>query len=138
MNVLVQDKFQEIEHTADKALEIWGETIDEFFINALAGYYHLLNVKEYPDCPLEQKIRFAENSIESLLVIFINEFIFLADQGMIFPIIDLEIKANSLLCIAKGFKSNEITNHIKALTYHKLKIEKYDLGDLRSNLVFDV
>ncbi|HOM68325.1 MAG TPA: archease, partial [Candidatus Paceibacterota bacterium] len=69
-------KFQFLSHTADIKIKIFGRTKEELFNNALEALNNYLgNFIETKDFK-EQEFQIVSNSIEILLVDFLNEALF--------------------------------------------------------------
>ncbi len=91
-------KFEEIEHTADSALRIRGQNLEELFRNAAAGMLHLAGIE--PSAGPTQKRRFElrASDDESLLVSWLEELLFLIETDEVtFTEFDLTVEANTTL-----------------------------------------
>ena len=132
--------FEEIEHTADKALRIFGSNLQELFISAAQGMTGMM----MPDVSkiaieIEKFIELDAVDAEDLLVEWLSELAFWAETEMLVftqfsiqNLTDTHLKANIW-----GAKAPELEKHIKAVTYHNLKIIKTSQG-LEVTIVFDV
>ncbi|MCM8763820.1 MAG: archease [Candidatus Omnitrophica bacterium] len=136
-------KFEYIEHPADIALQVYGKTLSTLFINAAEGLYDILR----PGCKVvdetfREKRKFFSNSLEDLLVLFLNEILFIAvKHHLIFTKFLINIKCakkrSGLKCDMVGYRFGSMEREVKAVTYHKLKIEK--IGDMfQTYIVFDI
>jgi len=132
--------FEEVEHTADKALRIFGPNLTELFLSAAAGLTHLMagGVSDI-STEIEKTIEMDAIDAESLLVEWLSELAYWAESEMlIFKKFKIQ-KATATHLQAKifGGKSSMLEKHIKAVTYHNLKIIKTSKG-LEATIVFDV
>ena len=132
--------FEEVEHTADKALRIFGTNLTELFLSAAAGLTHLMagGVSDI-STEIEKTIEMDAIDAESLLVEWLSELAYWAESEMlIFKKFKIQ-KATATHLQAKifGGKSSMLEKHIKAVTYHNLKIIKTSKG-LEATIVFDV
>jgi len=132
--------FEEIEHTADKALRISGANLQELLISAAQGMTGLM----VPDVSkvsteVEKFIELETIDAESLLVEWLSEFTFWAETEMlVFTQFDIQnLTATHLQASIYGGKVSELEKHIKAVTYHNLRIIKTPQG-LEVTIVFDV
>lgn len=132
--------FEEIEHTADKALRIFGSDLTELFISAATGLNHLM-VADISDISteIEKSIELDAIDAESLLVEWLSELAYWAESEMlVFKKFRIQ-KATATHLQAKIFGGNTsmLEKQIKAVTYHNLKILKTSNG-LEATIVFDV
>jgi SHS2 domain-containing protein len=132
--------FEEIEHTADEALRIFGTNLTELFLSAAAGLTHLMaaDVSEI-STDIEKSIELDAIDAESLLVEWLGELAYWAESEMlVFKKFRIQ-KATATHLHAKifGGKISRLEKHIKAVTYHNLKIKKTSEG-LEATIVFDV
>jgi SHS2 domain-containing protein len=132
--------FEEVEHTADEALRIFGTTLAELFLSAAAGLTHLMaaDLSEI-STQIEKSIELDAADAESLLVEWLEELAYWAESEMlIFKKFRIQ-KATATHLEAKifGGKTSMLEKHIKAVTYHNLKIIKNSKG-LEATIVFDV
>lgn len=132
--------FEEIEHTADKALRIFGSSLQELLINAAQGMTSLMMPEvSKVSTEVEKFIELETIDAESLLVEWLSELAFWAETEMlVFTQFDIQIlTATHLQASIHGGKVSKLEKHIKAVTYHNLKILKTSQG-LEATIVFDV
>jgi SHS2 domain-containing protein len=132
--------FEELEHTADEALRISGTNLADLFLSAAAGLTYLLaaDVSEI-STEIEKSIELDAIDAESLLVEWLGELAYWAESEMlVFKKFRIQ-KATDTYLQAKifGGKASMLAKHIKAVTYHNLKIQKTSNG-LEATIVFDV
>jgi SHS2 domain-containing protein len=132
--------FEEVEHTADKALRIFGSNLSELLLNAAEGMTHLMgaDVSEI-STEIEKSIELDAIDAESLLVEWLSELAYWAESEMlVFKKFRIQTAtATHLRASVFGGKSSTLEKHIKAVTYHNLKIIKTSKG-LEATIVFDV
>jgi SHS2 domain-containing protein len=132
--------FEEIEHTADNALKIFGTNLAELLINAALGMNSLMAAPATEVTRSEKKcIELQAVDSESLLVEWLSELAFWAEtESLVFDEIELQnVSSNRLTAIIRGRPVDRIENPIKAVTYHNLKIVSNAEG-LTAVVVFDV
>ena len=132
--------FKEIEHTADRALKIYGSDLQELLINAAGGMNSLL-VQEYNVFSLQEEKSVELDAIdsESLLVEWLSELAYWAEiELLVFHKFDLHsVSPTHIKATIHGNRVAQLENHIKAVTYHNLEIIQTDAG-LTATVVFDV
>ncbi len=132
--------FEEIEHTADRALRIFGTNLRELLLNAARGMNSLM-VTELTPCSVqhEKSVELDAMDAESLLVEWLSELAYRAETEMlIFHEFDMEsVSPTHLKATLTGTRITQLEKHIKAVTYHNLKIIETDKG-LAATVVFDV
>ena len=132
--------FKEIEHTADRALRIYGSDLQELLLNAAGGMNSLL-VRQYNASSQQEKKSVALDAMdaESLLVEWLSELAYWAEtESLIFHKIDLHsVSPTHIKATIHGNRVAVLDTHIKAVTYHDLKIIQTDAG-LTATVVFDV
>ena len=132
--------FEEIEHTADCALKIYGTDLTELLLNAAGGMNSLLNpVSDTSPRQEEKSVSLKAIDAESLLVEWLSELAYWAETEMlVFHKFDLlSVSPTHLEAIIHGSRAAQLEKHIKAVTYHDLKIIQTD-GGLTATVVFDV
>ncbi len=132
--------FEEIEHTADWALRVWGRDLGELLTNAAYGMSSLM----VPDLSaistnVEKQVAVESIDAESLLVDWLSELAYWAEVEMlIFSRFDLqEVTPTHLRAVIHGDHAPDLKKHIKAVTYHNLEIIETERG-LETTVVFDV
>ncbi|MCM8820386.1 MAG: archease [Candidatus Omnitrophica bacterium] len=133
--------FEVLEHTADVGGKIYGKDIKELFINATKLLYFLAGVTQYERMERVISIELSSETIEELLVKFLNELIYYMDVkkigGDIKKIyIQKKGKIFNLDCEMAGEKIS-VKKEIKAATYHNLKVKREE-GIFSSEIIFDI
>ena len=132
--------FEEIEHTADRALKIYGRNLEELLVSAAFGLNSLVGVDDTLNPPLITKsIELDALDAESLLVEWLSELAYWAEAEMlIFSKFDLyDVSTTRVNALIHGSRVTRMENHIKAVTYHNLEITESESG-LAATVVFDV
>ena len=135
-----QFAFEEIEHTADRALRIYGSNLEELLLNAARGMNSLMVTKHSPCSDLQEKfVEIEAMDTESLLVDWLSELAYWAEMEMlIFQEFEIEsVSPIHLRARLYGSRITQLEKHIKAVTYHKLDIVQTKIG-LIATVVFDV
>lgn len=138
----ISDKYT----TADLGLDILGDSLEELYICAAEGMFDIIlgGGQVSPKEEIELKIR--SGSREQLMVDWLSELLYLFDARRLVPgryVLTIE-KLNGdylLQCrIGMGYfdpEKDQSDYDIKAVTYHRLRIEKRD-ELYQCHLVFDL
>ena len=132
--------FEEIEHTADRALRINGRNLEELFVNAARGLKSLMGADGgLNSAPLTKSIRLDAMDAESLLVDWLSELAYWAEAEMIvFSEFNMQtVSPTRVKAKISGSRVTQLENQIKAVTYHNLEIVKTETG-MSATVVFDV
>lgn len=130
--------FREVEHTADWELQVWAPDILGLLEQAARGMLHLSQIKLREDVRINRELRLPIQDRESLLVDFLSELLYLAeDKNLAFDEYQLEIQDETLLASVRGAAIEVQAKEIKAVTYHRMQVRETELG-LEVNIVFDV
>lgn len=149
-------RYREIEHTADRALQVWADNLADLFVGASRGMYSLMGDLAGL-VPVDwREIRLESLDREALLVDWLNELLFLTEvEGLLF--VDWRIESltdvtsaapgdgrlaespGSMSLVARvGGASEPVTKaHIKAATFHNLKVVHDERGWF-TQITFDV
>ena len=130
--------FEEIPHTADWSIRVWADDLDGLLAESARGMYWLAEA-EFVDQPRIKRTFEAEGiDGESLLVAFLSELVYYAEQeNMGFDNFGIEIKNDTLKVEMEGAPLKSLSKVIKAVTWHKLEIRESARG-LEVEIVFDV
>lgn len=130
--------WKEVAHTADWALQVQAPDVVALLITAAQGMYALMDMRiaDYP--VLEQDIQLSAGDMETLLVGFLNELLFLAEeQRRAFTGFNLTWQDGELRGRLRGGWITGQGKEIKAVTYHNLHVRMGPAG-LETTVVFDV
>jgi len=132
--------FEEIEHTADRALRICGSDLRELLLNAARGINSLLGAPCNAGTePTAKAVELEAEDAEGLLVEWLSELAYWAEsESLVFHRFDLHsLSPTQLKATIHGSRVTQLDNHIKAVTYHDLEIIQTEDG-LTATVVFDV
>jgi SHS2 domain-containing protein len=130
--------FREIEHTADKELEVWAPDLGMLLEQAARGMYAISGIQIQAGLRQERvfEIHYADD--ESMLVRFLSELLFLCEESRLaFDAFDLRLNHDTLIAAVYGAPVVEQAKEIKAVTYHNLEVRQNEQG-LCVRIVFDV
>ena len=130
--------FEEIPHTADWSIRVWAQDLPELLAESARGMYWLCGA-EFVSRPRIKRTFEAEGlDAESLLVAFLSELVYYAEQEYAgFDNFEISIKNDRLKVEMEGAPLSAVSKVIKAVTWHKLEIRETARG-LEVEIVFDV
>jgi len=130
-------RFEEIQHTADAQIRVFGKSFQELFLNAALGMYHISGAKAGFKLDEKMEISFLEKDYESLLVSFLGELLYLLEESIFVNEPRLLFKGFELSCEFNKFQLVSIEKEIKAVTYNEINIIK-QRGVFQTKIVFDI
>ena len=134
-------KFETVNHTADVGIIAYGKTPGDLFENAAFGMFSLITDIEKVSEKILISVSIDAHDNEELLITFLNELLYYySTKKVLFKRFDiLKISETHIDANISGeqISGHEISNDIKAATYHNLKIEKTTAG-YKTQIIFDV
>lgn len=132
-------KYRELEHTADLAILVFGKDLPQLFANAAYGLFDIMADLSKPLSGAKRLIRLRAPDVESLMVDWLNELIYLHDQeGEIYNGFDIVFPAmGEMKASVEGGKGAGSKLNVKAATFNDLEIREVAEG-FEARLVFDV
>jgi SHS2 domain-containing protein len=130
IDLSAREGFEEIEHTADWAYRVWGESLEALFIQAAQGLYCLAGAQLTDQAQVIREIRLQGIDSESLLIAWLNELLHLHDSENLGcdRIEILQISERSLQARVTAAPVQQWLKDIKAATYHNLAIRPTENG----------
>lgn len=132
--------FEEIDHTADRALRIYGSNLRDLFLNAAQGMNSLMVATPISGSEHREKfVALEAMDTESLLVEWLSELAYWAEiEMLVFEEFMVEsVSSTHIRARLYGTRVKKMKKHIKAVTYHNLDIVQTDEG-MTATVVFDV
>jgi SHS2 domain-containing protein len=133
--------FEEVAHTADLEIRVWGEDLESLFKQAADGMLHLSGVEDLDEgiSSVMQTIKLEAMDFEGLLILFLEELLYrLTEDYMMYEVGKLSISNEfELKAQIKGTQIKSYQRDIKAVTYHNLNIRSTPSG-YEVNIVFDI
>jgi SHS2 domain-containing protein len=123
--------FKYLEHTADAEFVAYGLTVDEAFVNAARAMFGLV-VDPSKVKPAEMReVTLTAGSLEDLLFDWLSELLYLSEvDRLVFSKFEVKITKNgeywlnAKACGETVSPCHEVFLHIKAVTYHDLRVER--------------
>jgi riboflavin kinase/FMN adenylyltransferase len=136
---LCPHRYEEVDHTADRAIRVWGKGLPDLFIGAARGMYHLMADLDGLVATDWREILLDASDQGALLVEWLNELLYLTEmEGLLF--VDFQIESlteTSLIARVGGVPAEPTEAQIKAATFHDLVIVQEGTG-WSSVVTFDV
>ncbi len=133
--------FEEVAHTADLEIKVWGKDLPSLFTAAAAGMFQLSGITDSEDgfSGVKEKITLNAMDFEGLLILFLEELLYrLTEDYMLFVVDEIKISEEfTLEAVLKGTQIKSYLRDIKAVTYHRLNIISTSRG-VEVNIVFDI
>lgn len=129
--------FIEVEHTADIAYAVTGDSIESLFYQSYLAVKNILNISFSEKITSQKEIFVHARTKESLLVAFLNEILYLADQGLWPEVSEIIFSDTKLLFRFDIFQCGLKGRNIKAVTYNEIEIINHS-PFFSTMLVFDV
>jgi len=130
--------YREIEHTADWELEVWAPDLPELLRQAALGMYQLAGVSLQDGPRVQRMIKLQVTDPESLLVALLSELLYQSEiENLAYDRLEIRLDEYRLHVQMGGAPIARMDKEIKAVTYHRLKIQESGDG-LRVQIVFDV
>lgn len=131
--------WQELEHTADLALHIWGDDLRDLFVSAAKGMFTMVATPSTTGETIVVPVSLAALDLESLLVDWLNELLYLHEtRRVVFITYEFEtLTPTELNAVVQGRPVGKSLNYIKAATFHNLNVVASKAGH-EVDVVFDV
>ena len=135
--------FEILDHTADIGIIVYGEDLKSLFENAGKAFFHLITDLKKVRLRTERKIEIGGESLERLMVDWLNELLYLHDvENLLFKRFRVESAGEAgLKAKVNGEIFQEgvhvIKTEVKAVTYHQLEVRQ-EKGGWRARIIFDL
>jgi SHS2 domain-containing protein len=133
-----QAGFEELPHTADWALRVWAPDLAGLFAESARGMNAIAGARPAAGPRVERTFEAQASDPESLLVRFLSELVYAAEQErLVFDRFEITLDDTHLRVGMSGAPLTALTKEIKAVTYHNLRIRPSERG-YEVEIVFDV
>jgi len=136
-------KYEQLEHTADIAIKIYGGSLKDLFIHAAEAFFDIIGSYHEPEQEISRSISLSTESIEDLLHDWLAEMNYLHQTHReVYFLFDIQnLQKYQLKATIKG-ESIDPNRHnieldIKAVTYHQLSVQKTTQG-WQAFVIFDI
>ncbi|MET1125100.1 MAG: archease [Archaeoglobaceae archaeon] len=121
--------FRFIDHTADVAFEVWGETISELIESASHAFYEAFVEVDKLGTDTSRSVEVEAEDVDMLLYKWLNELLYLFDTEF-FAAKEVKVTADENrargVLIGSRFTPEMVKVEPKAITMHKFRVEKRD------------
>ncbi len=128
-----------VEHTADIAFEVWGDSVSELLESASKAFYDAFIDTERLGDEDEKVVAVEAEDVDYLLYRWLNELLFLFETEF-FAAKNVSVDANENSALGKlrgsRFTPDMVKVEPKAITMHKFKVEK--TNGFRAFVVVDI
>jgi SHS2 domain-containing protein len=144
--IITMFTYKFIDHTADIAAEVTGSSLEDMFIAAAAALHESVLEDYTPESNIDKQLTFMEDSIEEILVSFLNELNFwtITSKCIFNSVKEIKISKDDkwhleAVIPAEEFNPSKhiLKEEIKAVTYHQMNIVEEN-GIFRTLVVFDI
>lgn len=137
-------QYELIDHTADIGVRVAGRDLEELFVRAAEAMFDVM-VASKPNLTssINVPVDVTAQKQDELLVKWLQELLYVFDtRHLVLSSFYIDKLTDTALSgAAKGMKfdelRHEVKHQIKAVTYHKLMLEKKD-GEWRATVIFDI
>jgi SHS2 domain-containing protein len=134
--------FEFIDHTADAGIRLEAPTLEDLFATAGLAFTELVTSVDSVDCRVERRFKLEEDDMETLLVSWLQELLYLLDtEDLVFSRFQVKLHDFSLEATAWGEvfdpKIHTMKTEIKAVTFHQLEVAKTNQG-WQAQVIFDI
>ncbi len=121
-------RIEEINHTADVGIRVFGSTTEELFEGAALGMFGLITDLSRVEPVGETQVRASAEDLPALLVAWLSELLVLHETQNIL-LGKFQVRLDGLALDGKAWgeridkKRHELKLAIKAVTYHRLTVD---------------
>ncbi|MFW6135268.1 MAG: archease [Chloroflexota bacterium] len=137
----MERSFEEVDHTADLAIRVWGTDLADLFQNAAYAMACQLTDVEQAQAGDETEVRVEidADDYEMLLVEWLSELLYRVERdGVVFTETSVrELTPRRLRAAVRAAPVAGMQTHIKAVTFSELDIRNTEAG-YETVIVFDV
>jgi SHS2 domain-containing protein len=136
-------KYVQLDHTGDVRIKVFGNSIEELFVNAAYGLFDTITDADKIESQIAETVEVSGIDKEELLVNWLSELNYLfVTESKVFNKFEIEhFGENDLSATALGEKFNShkhpFHTEIKAVTFHDLLIENVG-KHWETKIVFDI
>lgn len=133
--------FEEIDHTADRAVHVWAPTLEELFRQAARAMFSLMLPLEEVPVVVRRESTLPMRDLETGLVDWLNELLFWREtHGEMYRDFGVSFEDGENSRLRGWFEGGPASPRlavVKAATFHNLQIRREDDGLWHATIVFD-
>lgn len=133
-------KYEILEHKADLKIRVFGKTKKELFLNAVLAMASGLRPENRKQKTESRKIKIKSSNLETLLVDFLSEVLYLVQVNKeIYINVEFnKFSGNEIEAELSGQKVERFGEDIKAVTYYNLDVRQRDDDNWEAIILFDI
>jgi SHS2 domain-containing protein len=133
--------YEELHHTADWAIRVWGADLTALFVHAAEAMFELQGANLSAEPAMSDEVTCLGMDLETLLVAWLNELLFASEiNDALYTRFDVHITPNSGRSLAEpaseyalfasiaGLSGRGPLAHVKAVTYYGLAVTQTGRG----------
>lgn len=124
-----------VNHTADEGIEAEAPTLEELYKEILKGLFEWIGADK---CDRQIELSIEWKNEQRSLVELLEEVLYICEEARITPSKVEEIKIGKKIELRLCGEEKVFENPIKAVTYHRLKVEKKPDGVWFGRVIFDI
>ena len=134
------EHYRELDHTADWAIEVWGQDLVALFEHAAVALFEMQGADLTVEPTVTARATCQGMDLETLLVAWLNELLYLSEMNdALFTRFEVSIIGDmepTLTASVRGVPGRGHLAHVKAVTYYHLAVEPTSTG-WRATVTFD-
>ncbi len=136
--------YELFEHTADLGLRVTAPTLDALFRDAAEGLFAMIVERVPHGEPTERlEIRIAGQRLDWLFFDWLNELLYLFEsKRVVFSRFEVEVGNAGLAAVAHAHpfdaENQQALHEVKAITYHRLRVENCGDAGWLAEAVVDI
>ncbi len=141
---MASEKFEEIEHTGDAGLRVFGKDLGEILVHAAEGMFSLVGCVSFEEGNLvERRLEISYTTPEEALQRWLQALLLEFDLRAFFPVTtSVEVQPGRITAVLRGATfdpaRHELRSELKAVTQHRLRVSCAEGGGLEAEVIFDV
>ena len=131
--------YEEVEHTADWAIHVWGRNLTELYAHAAQAMFEMMGEGDSTEAAVQHEVSIEDVDTEAVLVAWLNELLLLQElHHEMYSRFEVRVATTTdLRATVKGTAGQPTGAKIKAVTFHDLQVVETADG-YEATLVFDV
>ncbi len=136
-------RYEQIEHTGDIGIRVYGHSLEELFSYAANGMFEIIFHTLPTDTQIKEELIVSANDLDELFVNWLSElnFVFTTENKFYNDFAFHELTTTNIKVSMRGGYFNpdihEIYTEIKAVTFHQLYVKKID-QHWQAQVIFDI
>ena len=136
--------YELFEHTADLGLRVTARDLGLLFRDAAEGLFAMIVERIPKGDPAERlEFRVEGRRLDWLLFDWLNELLYVFEsRRLVLSLFEVEVDEDGLSATARAYpfdpRRQRATHEVKAITYHRLRVERVDEGGWIAEVIVDI